>query len=408
MRKPTPAQKVHLDYVMQFLEGKHMLQKVAAKTNTAVAYSKAVTLLCDFLHKNPSEIVQDYQREVKASSYEAFDKWETAFDDFAIFLSKDKGYGSGTVALYHNGARALINANVPRSLRLQAKTPTATSRTIAGVSFEDLKQIYAMSDVRERAIIAFLKDSGMSKSDALVLNVGILENFERGDEFIRLKVFREKEGVEYETFLGPNAVEALRAYFALRRSRGENLTAESPLFVIVRKPFNRMDDITMSTALQRLTRKSGKVISSHRLRKFFETYMALVVRHPIILKYWMGHKVSRGRDIESRYIIPPTPEQLKLYKESYHNIDLMGATLEERAKQAAREQFEAMLTPEQKEFARSRGLKYMRKNRPKVTEECKDGEHCERLVDETELANLLSEGWHVNAVLASGKIVISR
>jgi hypothetical protein len=37
---------------------------------------------------------------------------------------------------------------------------------------------------------------------------------------------------------------------------------------------------------------------------------------------------------------------------------------------------------------------------------CIDGEHCQRIVAESELEVLLTQGWHVAAVLPSGKIVI--
>jgi hypothetical protein len=38
---------------------------------------------------------------------------------------------------------------------------------------------------------------------------------------------------------------------------------------------------------------------------------------------------------------------------------------------------------------------------------CTDGEHCQRMVTEEKLALLLAQGWHVAAVLPSGKIVVS-
>jgi site-specific recombinase XerD len=411
MTKIHPRDRSYIDFVMQFPEGKHMLEKIV-KDSTKIAYAKAVNFLTDFLGKTPTQIVQEYQADVKRNLYEASDKWEPIFDDFATYLKNEKKYSSATVTLYHSGAKNLINMSVPRRMSVQAKTPIAFSRTIAGVPFNDLKEIFAISNVRERAIIAFLKDSGMSKADVVGLNLDVLENFERGDQFIHLDVYREKESVEYETFIGPNATEALKAYFILRRSHRENLTPKSPLFVIDEIPFSRLDPESMSTAFQRLTKRSGKVISTHRLRKFFETYMALVVRHPIILKYWMGHRIGKGRDIEARYIIPPTPEQLKLYQEAYHNIDLTGGTLEERAKTAAKEQFEKMLTPEQREVIAKSGLKLMRKkeNVSATKDECEDGKHCGenkfKQILETKLLRYLKNGWQIVYKLANGEVIV--
>ena len=161
--------------------------------------------------------------------------------------------------------------------------------------------------------------------------------------------------------------------------------------------------------------------------------MALVVRHPIILKYWMGHKIRRSRDIEARYIIPPTPEQLKVYQEAYKNIDLTGGTLEERAKEAAKEQIEALLSPEIRETMRRYGLKLTKKGEPMSKEEekkmeedierrekskktlphgedCTNGEHCEQYkqIPETQLLQCLRQGWAVVHVLTGGELIIGR
>lgn len=268
-----------------------MLNKVAKSQSTKIAYSTGCKHFADYLKKGLTEIVREYQDDVKANSYAGFEKWEAVFDDFAIYLQK-LGLSSASVTLYHAAAKALINANVPRSLRLQAKTPEANSRTIAGVTIDDLKEIFAMCDVRGRAIVAFLKDSGMSRADALTLNIKDLKNYEKAD-FVHLEVFRAKEKVEYETFIGPDAVQALRAYFTSRTIKGETLTQESPIFATDYKPYVRLNEVSLSSLFGRIEAATGKTISSHRLRKFFETYQALVVRHPIILKYWMGHKITR-------------------------------------------------------------------------------------------------------------------
>jgi integrase len=413
-KKLLPSEQAFINYLSEFPEGARMLNSLKTDS-TKILYGKAVKFLCEFLGKNPTQIVQEYQRDIKENLYEASDKWERIFKDFSGYLGK-LGYESATVALYFTGAKNLVNTNVPRRMAIAAKTPSATSRTIAGVSFEVLKEIWAIANVRERAILAFLKDSGMSRGDVLPLNIGVLENFDKGDEFIHLQVFRGKEKVEYETFIGPNAVEALRAYFTLRRSRGENLTAQSPLFATEEKPIERLTEKGLSTMFTRLTLRSGKRISSHRLRKFFETYMALVVRSPVILKLWMGHKIAKGRDVESRYIIPPTPEQSKLYQESYHNIDLIGGTLEQRAREAAKAEFEKMLmegrVPEAREYAHTHNIRYYKRKGKAKSEksDCPDGKNCGeenfKQIREDELLGCLQQGWEIVHRLSDGQLIV--
>jgi len=348
----TRKEKETIEKVEKTNAGKRLLERKAKAVSTKLGYAKASLMLSEFLNKSIDDIVNEYVSDVKANMYEAADKWEEIFRDFTTWL--EKKYKSGSVAFYHAGAKALINANVPRSMRLQAETPEHDSRTIAGVPMDDLKQIYAASNDRERAFIGILKDSGMSADDALRLNYGDVKGFEQND-FVHINMYRGKEHVEYETFIGPNAVEALRAYTLIRRQRGETIIDETPIFASEHAPYKRLDGDALSILFQRILKKTGKVVSTHRLRKFFETYMALTVRHPIVLKYWMGHEIKKGGDIEARYIIPPTPEQLDLYKQAYKNIDLTQAGMEERVK--AVEKILEGMTPEQRELMQRHGIR---------------------------------------------------
>jgi integrase len=410
VRKVYRSEQKFIDFANSYPESKYMLEKVAKSINTKIAYAIGVKYLTHFLNKTPTEIVKQYQTDVKQNMYDAFGKWEKIFDDFNMYLKKqgssNRGYSSSTVKLFHCGAKALINANVPRSVRLQAETPEAVSRTIKGVSFEELKTIYDMSDVRERAFITVLKDSGISAADALVLNVKDLQGFEKGEEWIHINMFRGKEQIEYETFLGPNAASALKAYFDLRKQKGETITPQSPIFASDHKPYERLDSNALKAVFKRITRATGVIVSTHRLRKFFETYMALVVRHPIVLKYWMGHEIHKGSDIEARYIIPPTREQFKLYQEAYRNIDLTGATLEQKAKEAAKEQVEKMLPPEVRSLMKQYDIKLAQKSR-RQTETNGGSVDCKfEQIAETQLLSYLQAGWTIVHKLSDGQVIV--
>jgi hypothetical protein len=55
-------------------------------------------------------------------------------------------------------------------------------------------------------------------------------------------------------------------------------------------------------------------------RKYHETNLATRRVHPLICKYWEGHKISG--DVDSRYIIPSIEEQRKIYAEAYDALAL--------------------------------------------------------------------------------------
>jgi hypothetical protein len=86
---------------------------------------------------------------------------------------------------------------------------------------------------------------------------------------------------------------------------------------------------------------------------------------------------------------------------------LTSGTLEERAKQAAREEFAKMWTPEQKAYASTHHIELREKAKKSLRDDCTDG-HCQQIVSEENLARYLSEGWKVVATLPSGKIVVDR
>jgi len=403
LRKIYPKAQERLTYIESFPEGQKALDKCTSTVESRYQYAKAMYLFCkEFVRKTPTEIVNEYIADIKVNQYEGFDKWESLFEDYSIFLKKR--FKSGTAAYYFAAGKALINANVPHSLRLQAKTPESYSTPTEVIPIEDLKKVYSMANVRERAFISVLKDSGMSSDDALRLTIKDLEGFTKGERWLHIRTVRQKEHVDYETFMGPNAVDDLTAFINLRRRKGENITDDSPVFGTTQKPFRRLETQSLKIIFWNLTQKTGITISTHRLRKFFETYMALVVRHPIILKYWMGHKIRKGRDVEARYIIPPTPEQLELYKEAYKNIDLIGTTVEERVK--AIEELTKSLTPEQKQKMQKYGIRWTKRAKRETNGgDC--GERFEQIA-ESQLLGYLKAGWTIAHKLSNGEVIVKR
>jgi hypothetical protein len=159
----------------------------------------------------------------------------------------------------------------------------------------------------------------MSQDDVLRLNIGDIEDL--GNGFGYIKTHRAKEGVNYETFVGPNTMDALKQYLDYRKRKGGDVSESAPLFVKKTRVNERLTSPLIGYMLRDLGKRADEPLSTHRLRKTFETFLALGKVHPIILKYWMGHKVS-GSDIEGKYILPPKNKQLEAYVEAYRHIDI--------------------------------------------------------------------------------------
>lgn len=393
----SKSKKAKIGWARQFETVNRWLDTVLAENigseSTEYLYAKYISIYCDMVGKNPDQLIAERKEQVKSENPEIAHKAEELLRREYLKI-KNAGKKGKAVLL----VRCVKSFYAKNYLPLKTKDPKVTFGKRKPVATEDLKVLYNAANPRMKTWIAILKDSGLSREDALELKYGeIQREFERGDQFLHIHLIRKKTQVEHDTFLGPNTVEALKLYMRELQVRGIKMTAETPLINVKGKATTKP---SMGVFIGRFGKKYGVKLSSHRIRKFFETAMALGKVHPLIVKYWMGHKITS--DIESSYIIPSIQEQLGLYKEAYKNIDLTGKSVEDRVK--ALEQFKEMLTPEQREAAIRAGVRWRRKRQK--TETNGGGLETQKIVREAELSEHLQQGWRVVAALPSGSIVV--
>jgi len=448
MEAITDKDRQRIAWVKSFESGKKWFLKLqkqhGEKLGTQKVYSLALEQFCEYINMTPDEIIGAYTKALDQSVQRAVEEWNDKLDLFVPWLEDTKKVKRSVAANRFAAIKSFFANNT--SIGLTTKTPESYSEQKKPVTIEDLRErILPYADIFETLEILFLKDSGISQDDALKLNVGNVEDL--GNGFGYVPAFRGKEGVDYETFIGPNAMEAMKRVIDHRKRLGIEITPDSPLFVKKTKPQERQSGYCIRANLTRLSRQSGVQISTHRLRKSFETYLALAKVHPIILKYWMGHKVAKGkRDIEAKYIIPPKTDQLKAYMEAYRAIDVSTKPAETDAAKLVRMEL-------LKEKARSMGfseeeldaisvvvlgagrrgvsrdqvrevlrgtrrrtideqIKYLEKliaERQKRTEhnggDC--GEEFEQIKEE-ELLSHLKAGWSIVHRLQSGEVILKR
>ena len=120
----------------------------------------------------------------------------------------------------------------------------------------------------------------------------------------------------------------------------------------------------------------------------------------------------RGRKVkgEEAPYSRPLIEQLRAkYAEA---VPLLGfineSSIDEKAREAARQEFLKLLTPEQRTLAERGHMRFSRVKKEKKITECTDGEHCQKVCEESELPSLLTQGWKASIVLPSGKVVVEK
>ena len=423
----TKIDRERVAWVKSFKSGEKWLLKLRAKhgekLGTQKYYVRALKEFSEYVEMDPDEIIEAYKRGLKENVNEAVEEWNDRLDLFVPWLIDKFGFKRSVAASWFSAIKSFFKYNV--AIKLTATKPEFYSKSYKPITIDDLRDnILPFADVYQTFEILFLKDSGISQDDVLRLNVGDIEDMVNGFGYIRM--FRAKEGVDYETFIGPNTMEVMRQCFDFRRRLGFEITDKSPLFVKKHKPNERLTASLIQGSLRRLSKKAGVIVSTHRLRKTFETYLAIAKVHPIILKYWMGHKIKRGKtDIEAKYIIPPKPEQLNLYMGGYKYIDVNPQPDATQVMLAEiRTRMEALPPELRKTYVTELATAYRSRAHiiledPKIKELLRekptrtDGANLDRgiqyeEIDEGNLLTYLRDGWKITHNLQNGRLIVER
>jgi len=156
---------------------------------------------------------------------------------------------------------------------------------------------------RDRAIILTMFQSGMDVSTLCSLKYGdVSEGLAKNETPMKLDLYRPKTGTEYYTFLGKDAVAALKAYIADVKSRGVQFKPDTPLFIKERGK-QPLETNHVQNMLAVVAKKAGLVdnenngkqfnpLSPHALRESFGSIMINSGVPDTIVDFWLGHEIG--------------------------------------------------------------------------------------------------------------------
>jgi len=156
---------------------------------------------------------------------------------------------------------------------------------------------------RDRAIILTLFQSGMDVSTLCSLQYrDAAEGLKKEEHPLKLELYRKKSGTEYYTFLGKDAVEAIRAYLADVRARGRKFQHDTPLFLKERGSKGLTTNLVQNM-MRNVALKSGLVdkenngkafnpLGPHALRESFGSIMINSGVPDTIVDFWLGHSIG--------------------------------------------------------------------------------------------------------------------
>lgn len=198
----------------------------------------------------------------------------------------------------------------------------------------------ATTTLRDKAIMLVLFMSGMSINELCYLTYGDVSNgLQNNEEPLYLHLIRKKEQVEYETFIGTEAIEAIKSYLAQRVRDGEILHDDSPLFIpefTTNRNSNKIKEIYPSIVesfMKRAAIESGLVTKEklkaadmspcrpHALRTAFISILKLAGMNNTVVEYLVGHTIS---DTEKAYFKSTIDELRATYKKYEKYLSISG------------------------------------------------------------------------------------
>ncbi len=184
--------------------------------NTRISYLGFMRLFCDCVGLTPSQLVAESISEIKAGLLPAERKVGGQIAKFKKCMT-DKGYAPKSFHIGIAAIRSFYNAfdiPLPNGVIKTKKAMPLRENNYVPEKEDIVKLLTNAPNLREKAIILCMPTSGMGRQE--IINLKVEEIQIDADDIGTIGIRREKAQVDYVTFLSPEAVHALKAYWAER------------------------------------------------------------------------------------------------------------------------------------------------------------------------------------------------
>lgn len=304
---------------------------------TQAKYQEYFTKFCVFAKKAPDELIEQRRRDLKAEDPREQRAIECLLKAFMVKL-KEQGMSPATQQIAFAAVKSFFECNEFPLHTKRSDYPKGESLGSRAITKQIIKQILEdtkhMKDaLKMRALILFLKDTGLGVSDVRNLNYGHLrDGLEKNVQFIPLQMLRQKTKTTVKTFVGPEAAEALCLYLderrkGTRRIPPETITDDSPLFrTNEKRSVERISREGLSSMIRFQCLKTGAAkLSAHSFRKYLQTSLDAAGVSPNFIDRIMGHKLMNSRDAYSQ---PTDEDLLKSYMNAYSHVRIYPDKIE--------------------------------------------------------------------------------
>jgi integrase len=308
---------------------KYWQDELATKSDgTRNIYLKDFMAFLAFAEKTADELLTQRQQDQTSKDPKTQRQIESQLIRF-ISAKMKEGFAPATLQTYFAAVRSFFEIHYCPLRMRRGDYPKGDSIGVRVATKEAILKALDHKKTRNKAeanaTILFLKDSGLRASDARLLNYGdIAEQLENESEFIPITRITQKVKTTAKTFIGAEAIHALKEYIkarqhGTRRLPPETLTDKSPLFrtwalrTVKRIPRNTLSNVVRNAFI----RINEPNISAHSLRKYLQTNLEAAGINSNWIDQILGHKLINSRDAYSR----PTDNQLReAYMKAYQFI----------------------------------------------------------------------------------------
>jgi integrase len=293
----------------------YLLNYTIGSRATLYQYVFGVYRFYRWLGKNPDDVI----REVILDKAE-IDTYLRRIEEFIGDL-RAEGLAPGTINNHVKGVKALFKANrinlvLPHRLSKRVKYPDRAPTP------EELTKITDLADIRGKVIVSMMALGGFRVGTLVKLQYRhIKRDLEAGVVPVHIHVEAEiTKGKyhSYDTFIGPEAVNYLKAYLNARRQGSiqermppEEIENHSPLIrdkkskivkgVTTGTIHRIVNDLYVQAGIIEKGGSKRYELRPHSIRKYFRTQLGSLATFPTdYIEYMMRHSVSIYNDIRMK------------------------------------------------------------------------------------------------------------
>jgi integrase len=327
------------------------------KPGTKHNYKSAFKTYLEYTKLTPTQMIDEAVEDSKKDPRQRKDILLTRILGFYTWLKNDyerksrgtgphrvigKGLSDKLATCYTASVRSFYGTyDLTIKLRGRRRIPKArvtNKRMIVGA--EQVKVLYDHArSPRDRAIILVNFQGGLDASTLCSIRYGdISEGLAKNEHPLKMALQRPKTGTDFYTFLGKDAVEAVKAYLADMKQRGVTFTHSMPLF-LQGKSKAEMVTQNIQDMMREVAQRAGFIdgknnghefnpLGPHALRESFGSIMTNSGIPDTIVDFWLGHEI--GEQAEAyKSVQLESLKQMYLAREKLVSISAGKVDLEE-------------------------------------------------------------------------------